>query len=297
MLDYPHLSALAAVVRTGSFDAAAHALGLTPSAVSQRLKALEDRAGTTLVIRDQPCRATAAGARMIQHVEEVQLLEHALARDLGAAPGPTRLRLAVNADSLATWVLPALAQTDGLLFDLVIDDQDHSADWLKTGEVAAAITSRAAPVQGCDSHPLGALAYVATASPAFAARWFPDGPTAAALRAAPALTFNQKDRLQADWAAAHLGQKLVLPTHYLPSSHAFVEAVELGLGWGMNPEPLAREALAAGRLIALSETPFLTELHWQVRRVLGAPLRPVTAALRRMAKAQLAPPGVRAAAP
>jgi LysR family transcriptional regulator (chromosome initiation inhibitor) len=292
MLDYPALSALAAVLRTGSFDRAAAELGVTPSAVSQRIAALEDRTGAALVVRGKPCTATDEGRRLARHAEEVGLLERALAADLGGiGAGPARLRLAVNADSLATWLVPALAAAGpGLLFDIVVDDQDHSADWLRRGEVAAAVTAHASPVQGCDLLPLGRLRYLATASPAFAARWFPDGPTAAALAAAPALTFDAKDRLQRDWAAEAAGRPVALPAHRLPSSTAFVEAAILGLGWGMNPEVLVRDHIAQGRLVALSPRPLDTPLSFQWTRRLAGPLSPLRAAVRQAAARVLLAP-------
>ena len=194
------------------------------------------------------------------------------------------VRIAVNADSLATWLLPALAEVDGVLFDLVVDDQDHSADWLRRGEVQAAVTAHGAPIAGCDSHALGRMPYVATASPGFAARRFPDGVSAAALEEAPALTFNRKDRLQALWAERAAGRPVSLRTHYIASSQAFVTASELGLGWGMNPEPLVRDALAEGRLVALCpEIAIDTPLHWQVARLTARALAPLTAAIRRAA--------------
>ncbi|NCW70109.1 MAG: ArgP/LysG family DNA-binding transcriptional regulator, partial [Marivivens sp.] len=149
------LSALSAVIRLGAFDAAAHTLGVTPSAISQRIKALEDRIGTTLIQRGTPCTATPTGARLARHFDDLTILETALAADIGQTTAPARLRVAVNADSLATWFLPAIADHP-MLFDLLIDDQDHSADWLRKGEVSAAITGEAGPVQGCDSFPLGA---------------------------------------------------------------------------------------------------------------------------------------------
>ena len=175
MLDYALLSALAAVVRTGSFEQAAQHLNVTPSAVSQRIKLLEERIGAVLVVRGQPCLATEIGERLCRHVDQVALLEASLRQSLPGMQRDTRpvtLRIAVNADSLATWFIPAMAQTDGLLFDLVLDDQDHSADWLRRGEVVAAVTSHGEPVQGCNCHSLGALRYIATASPGFVERWF-----------------------------------------------------------------------------------------------------------------------------
>jgi len=288
MFEPAHLQALAAILRTGSFEAAAAALNVTPSAVSQRIRGLEERLGTAVVVRADPCRPTTAGARLARHAEEVALLERTLATDLGQAEGRAQVRIAVNADSLATWFLPALATVPGLLFDLVIDDQDHSADLLRRGEVQAAVTAHGAPLAGCDAHPLGRLAYVATASPAFVARWFPDGVTAEALAAAPALTFNRKDRLQADWARDIAGRTVSLPTHLVASSHAFVEAARLGIGWGMNPLPLIRGEIAAGKLVALADRTLDLALHWQVTRLAGRALAPLTASVRRAAAAALA---------
>ena len=287
MLDPAHLQALSTLLRTGSFEAAAAALNVTPSAISQRIRALEERVGTAVVIRAQPCRPTAAGARLARHADEVALLEHALAADLGQSGSRPQVRIAVNADSLATWFLPALAAVPGLLYEIVIDDQDHSADLLRRGEVQAAVTAHGSPVAGCDAHPLGRLAYIATASPAFAARWFPAGMTAAALAEAPALTFNQKDRLQSDWARRLAGRPVALPTHLIASSQAFVEAARLGLGWGMNPEPLVAGEIAAGRLVALSAVTLDSDLHWQVARLAGRALAGLTTAVRRAAAATL----------
>lgn len=289
MLDPAQLAALAAVHRRGAFDLAAAELHVTPSAISQRIKALEEATGTLLIRRGQPCEATATGLRLIRHHDEIALLERSLALDLGLAPGPATLRIAVNADSLATWILPALAATRGFLFDLVIDDQDHSQDWLRRGEVLAAITAHKGPLQGCDTLPLGALRYRATASPAYLTRWFPQGVTAEALAHAPALTFSDKDRLQARWAAQYLRPgREALPTHRMASSQAFVDACLAGLGWGMNPEPLVAPHLAKGSLVELlPDTPLDVALYWQFTRHAAAPLRPLTEALRRAAAAML----------
>lgn len=289
MLDYPALAALAAVLRAGSFEAAAARLGVTPSAVSQRIRALEERMGTILVLRGAPARATAAGERLLRHADDVAALEQALAADLpGSAPGRPVMRIAVNADSLATWFLPALAGLD-MLFEIEIDDQDHSDERLRRGAVAAAVTARAAPVQGCDSRPLGALRYLAVASPAFRDRWFPGGVTAGALKAAPSLRYDSRDRLQADWAAAITGERIDLPCHRIASSEGFRRAALLGLGWGMNPVPLIAEDLRAGRLVALAPDPLDTPLYWQVSRLSARALAPLTAAVRAAARAGLRP--------
>lgn len=293
--DAPQLAALAAVLRHGSFDAAAADLGVTPSAVSQRIKALEERTGAALVRRGSPCTATPMGARLAKHAEDVGLLEAQLSRDLALepAPGPARLKLAVNADSLATWFTSAMAATPDLLFDLVIDDQDHSADWLRRGAVSAAVCALGQPVTGCDAYPLGSLRYVATASPAFMARWFAGGVTRQALAQAPCMVFNAKDMLQRRWIERTMGGRLSPPAHYLPSSTAFVDAALAGLGWGMNPLPLVEDHLRAGRLMTLlPDRPLDVALSWQLSRVMAPALRPLTRAVRTAARdALIAPDG------
>jgi len=283
MLDYAHLSALAAVIRTGSFERAAQHLNVTPSAISQRIKLLEERLGVVLVVRGQPCTATEVGQRLCQHVEQVALLESSLH---GSLPGlqtgsrPVTLRIAVNADSLATWFIPAMARTEGYLFDLVLDDQNHSAEWLRRGEVVAAVTAHDTPIQGCDCYPLGALRYIATASPEYCARWFSDGFSELAAARAPCLIFNQKDGLQAEWLRQVLGTSLQPPLHWLPSSQAFVDAALAGIGWGMNPEPLVLHHLRAGRLVALKpDQPLDVPLFWQQSRIVSPVLGNVTRAI------------------
>lgn len=292
MLDPAQLAALAAVHRRGAFDLAAADLSVTPSAISQRIRALEEKVGTLLIRRGQPSLATAAGLRLIRHFDEIALLESQLSADLpGLEMQALPLRIAVNADSLATWVLPALAATPGFLFDLVIDDQDVAHEQLKRGEVMAAITARPGPLQGCDSLPLGALRYRATASPAFIARHFPHGVTMASLAAAPALIFSEVDRLQHLWA----GREGCLPAsglqgHRLASSQGFVEACRLGLGWAMNPEQLVAADLAEGRLAELIPGAVLdVALYWQVTRLTAPALEGLTRALRRAAAGALIP--------
>lgn len=282
MIDRAALSALQAVLSTGSFEGAAAQLHVTQSAVSQRLKTLEDRLGLVLVTRSRPAQATEAGRRVLSHAQAVGLLEQALSQDLGGLSDVTAapLRIAVTADSLATWVLPALARTEHLLFELVVDDQDHSADLLRAGEVLGAISANPKAVPGCDVTPLRPFHYAAFANPAFVARHFADGLTAQAFATAPAITFNRKDRLQRDWAAAVCGKRVTLPTHYIGSSPAITEAARQGLGWAVNPVEMAKPHFEDGSLVHLApEVPLETPLYWQVPRHMKQAMAPVTRAL------------------
>lgn len=288
MLDYALLEALAAVVREGSFERAAQALHLTPSAVSQRVKLLEQRIGQVLVVRGAPCTATDAGLKLLRHTEQVALLERDLHTALPglASPGvgtPT-LSVAVNADSLATWFVPAMAAfcaNGDALLDLSLEDEAHTAERLRRGDVLAAVTTLAAPVQGCRSVALGRLRYVACASPDFVARHFAGGIDAAALAGAPCLTFNHKDRLQDQWIEGlQLGQAVAPPRHWLPSTHAFVEACRAGLGWGLQPAVLVQSLLDRGVLLALRPGHELeVPLHWQHPRLVSATLQRLTEAV------------------
>jgi LysR family transcriptional regulator (chromosome initiation inhibitor) len=297
MLDYAALSAVTAVVREGSFERAARTLNVTPSAVSQRVKQLEERLGSVLIIRGQPCRATEAGRLLCTHVEQVGLLEQELRVALPglarpeANGGRVTLRVAVNADSLGTWFIDAIAQftaQEQALLDVAVDDQEHTVEWLRSGEVLAAITAHAHPVQGCNSLALGRLNYLAVASPEFMRRYFSDGVNAATLANAPSLRFNRKDRLQAQWVRRICRRDVEIPTHWLPSTHAFTDAGLAGIGWGMNLVPLVREHLRSGALVELvPERTLAVPLYWQHTRLPVPMLSRLTRAVIQAAKSGL----------
>jgi LysR family transcriptional regulator, chromosome initiation inhibitor len=297
MLDYPSLAAVAAVVREGSFERAARALNVTPSAISQRVKQLEERLGSVLIIRGQPCTATDAGRRLCSHMEQVGLLEQELRGALpklmqtGGNTGRITLRVAVNADSLGTWFIGALAQFtahEEALIDVALDDQEHTVEWLRTAEVLAAVTAHAKPVQGCNSIALGRASYVAVASPEFVQRYFSGGLTAAALAKTPCLKFNRKDRLQEHWARRICRREVEMPSHWFPSTHAFVDAAVAGIGWGMNPVSLVREHLESGSLVELVPGRTLAvPLYWQHTRLQVPVLTRLTRAVVQAAHASL----------
>lgn len=296
MLDYPGARAVAMIVQTGSFEGAARVLNVTQSAISQRVRNLEERLGTALIQRGQPCTATEAGAWLCRHMEHVGMLEAALLEHLPGLSTPdggqrVTLEIATNADSLGTWFLPAVAlfaQQSGYLFNIAIDDEQHTPDWLRQGRVLAAVTSLDRPVPGCMVKPLGRLRYQATASPDFMQRHFPDGVTLQALAEAPALSFNPKDNLQQAWVRQVFGQSAALPSHLLPSTQGFVDACRAGLGWGLNPAMLVADHLASGALVELvPKATFDVLLFWQISRLVADRLQGLTQAVLAAAEGKL----------
>ena len=277
MIDYALLDALAAVVRHGSFDRAASELNVTASAVSQRIKLLEERVGSVLVKRGQPCVATASGALLCRHTERVRLLEAQLADDMPSMAGallgrswPT-LRVAVNDDSVGTWFVDAVAAFCAqrrMLLDLVIDDQDYTAQRIRDGSVQGAVTTQAEPVQGCRSVRLGRMRYLAVCSPVFFDRYFGDGVNREALRRAPCVVFNPKDALQARFIRRLTRAELDPPQHWMPHVGGYLRACVTGLGWGMCPTQMIDALLERGELVQLSPGRHLdVDLYWQSWRL------------------------------
>lgn len=260
------LSALMAVVDHGTFDAAAHALQITPSAVSQRIRALETGLGQVVVDRTTPCSPTSAGRIMIRLARQIHHLDEEASIELtGRSSGTRSLPIAVNADSLAIWFLPVLAEIatwDNVAVQVSLEDQDHSVHLLRGGEVLAAVTSEPHPIAGCRIHPLGALRYVPAATPALAAKFATDQGSGFDWADAPMVNFNLKDALQFDQLRRH-GVDHPRVVHQVPSSQDFLAAVEAGLGWGMIPEPQLEPRRLAGELAVVIDEPVDVPLFWQ----------------------------------
>ncbi|WP_250460582.1 LysR family transcriptional regulator ArgP [Microbulbifer litoralis] len=290
MFDYKLLSALAVVVEQAGFERAAQVLGLSQSAVSQRIKLLEARVGQPVLVRATPPQPTELGRRLLNHVQQVRLLE----RDLqGQVPAldeggpPERLRISINADSLATWWATAVADFcagQRVLLDLVVEDQEVGFRRMRAGEVAASVCAAERPVAGARSVPLGAMRYRALASPGFIARHFPAGVTPAALARSPAVVFGPDDFLQHRYLES-LGIAGTFAHHLCPSSEGFVRLTSAGLGWGLVPELQVGDALARGELMELlPERPVDVPLYWHYWRNGGELLRELTGQLVRAAE-------------
>ncbi|WP_158166424.1 LysR family transcriptional regulator ArgP [Mycolicibacterium smegmatis] len=258
-IDGQQLAAFAAVIELGSFDAAAARLHVTPSAVSQRIKALEQRVGQVLVVREKPCTATPAGVPLLRLAAQTALLEtEALAEMGGGSSHRPRMALAVNADSMASWFTGVLRRLPDVLFDIRIEDQDLSARFVREGVVMGAVTTERTPVSGCRVHPLGAMRYIPVASAEYMARYLPDGFNREAAAAAPSLAWNRDDRLQDQLVRKVFRRDVTRPVHFIPTAEGFGAAVRAGLGWGMYPEDLVDASF-----VPITEHHLDVPLFWQ----------------------------------
>ncbi|WP_432736959.1 LysR family transcriptional regulator ArgP [Maridesulfovibrio sp. FT414] len=255
MLDNKFLEALAAVVEEGGFDKAARKLNLTQSAISQRIRTLEEQFGQVLVVRSSPPQATDAGRRLIRHLRQVRLMEYELGETLGLNGSNDFLTLpvGVNADSLATWFLEAVEdflKANKVLLDLYVDDENRTYEMLKNGEVVGCIGTGRETVRSCRSEFLTTFNYLCLCTPSFRDEWFGTGFTADNVRRTPAAVFNRKDETQAMMLEKVFpGQAISHPIFYVPSSESFVDVILRGLAYGMVPEFQAGEELASGRLV------------------------------------------------
>ncbi|KLL96093.1 LysR family transcriptional regulator ArgP [Rhodococcus rhodochrous] len=287
-LDFAQLRTFATVLDEGTFEGAAAVLRVTPSAVSQRIKSLEQHVGQVLLRRTRPVSATAAGEVVMRLARQVARLEQDAAEELGLGADTgsyATIPLVVNADSMSTWMLRALARMPvryRALFELHREDEFHSTDLLRDGTAMAAVTSVPEPVQGCTSEKLGAMRYHAMASVDFAERWFPEGMTPTELREAPMLTFDRKDDMQDRFVRKRTRRRLNPPRNYVPGALEFVEAARLGLGWAMLPDAMVADTTD---LVSLApDDPIAVPLYWQRWRLDSPVLDALTDAVRRTAR-------------
>lgn len=296
------LECLAAIVEEGGFEKAAQRLSITQSAVSQRLRALEIQVGTPLIVRSRPLKPTSAGQLLLKHTKQLRLLRADLEGELRKlAPSSVRsgreeerVSIAANADSIATWVLPALGDLarQGLPLEIITDDQDFTQDWLREGQVLGCITTVEQALRGCKVLPLGAMRYVLVAQADFAAERCPQGLTPHHFRDLPFIAFNRKDDLQAEFVGKVFGlPRVALSQLFVPSSEGQLRAVRAGWGASAVPELMAREGLARGDLVDLTPGFSLPiELYWHCWNLESGVLDRLTAALTAAAARALASP-------
>jgi LysR family transcriptional regulator (chromosome initiation inhibitor) len=285
------LECLAAIMEEGGFERAAVRLSITQSAVSQRLRSLEVQVGTVLIVRSRPLKATSAGRFLLKHAMQMRLLRADLERDLkdlspgllGAGQEEERISIAINADSIATWALPALSELakQGVGLEIITDDQDFTIEWLREGRVLGCVTTLKQALRSCKQVPLGAMNYVAVAEPGYAARLCPQGLSPLNFRALSFVAFNRKDDLQCEFVERALQLKHVaLNQFYVPSSEGQVRAVLAGWGASVLPELQVRDHIQSGRLVNIApEQVMPVELYWHCWNLESAVLDSLTRAL------------------
>jgi LysR family transcriptional regulator (chromosome initiation inhibitor) len=285
MYDRAQLAALSAVVGSGSFEAAARELRLTPSAVSQRVRSLENVTGAVLVRRTRPCTATSAGEHLVRLARQVADLEADTEAVLHQRDVRATVAVAANADSVSTWFVEALRAAGagtGTAYDVRVDDENHTAALLRAGAVMGAVTTAGDPVQGCRSVPIGALRYRAVAAPDL------EITDTRSLAAAPRARFHASDEIPARLVARATTRPLTGTLHTVNAGDGYIAALRAGLGWGAVPELLAAEHLASGALVEVAGGRHLdVPLHWQHWRIASAPLAALTGAVVATARTHL----------
>lgn len=263
------LRTLVAVAEEGTFEAAARRLSITPSAVSQRIRALELSVGAVVVQRSSPVKPTGAGQVLLRLGRQRMALEDEALAQLGLrAGGVNDLAVAVNADSLATWfddVLRTAAGWQDVALRLRVEDQAHSSSMLRSGAVVAAITSDPGAVQGCSVIQLGTMRYLPLCAPQLRDRHRRG--RSVDLTTMPMVRFNERDDLQDELLRAR-DVRATGALHEVPSSESFASAVSAGLGWGMVPVAQARRWIKEGTLVKVvpdhvADVP----LYWQAWRL------------------------------
>ncbi|MEX0606210.1 MAG: LysR family transcriptional regulator ArgP [Marinobacter sp.] len=292
MLDYKLLQALVTVIETGGFERAGIALGLSQSAVSQRIKLLETRLGQPVLTRHPTLQATPAGQRLLNHVQQVQLLERDLRQQIPELSSDRgRVRIALNADSLASWWAEAVGEfcrQEDLLIEILIEDQDVGLKRMREGDVAACLCSSDQPIAGARCVRIGQMRYRARASQDYIDRHFSQGLTPAAFQTAPAIVFGPNDQLQHRFLA-RCGYHGHFPYHLCPSSEGFVRLAAVGIGYGMIPDLQVKLAPAPEALVDLACGECISvDLYWHYWRHGGEFMARLTQTLIRKGAALLA---------
>jgi LysR family transcriptional regulator (chromosome initiation inhibitor) len=264
--DRHQLETFSVVVETRHFGRAASILNVTRGAVSQRIIALEEAFGTPLLVRDG-ITLTPAGETVLQHIQALKLLEaDTLQRIKPDRRGRTKIAIAVNADSLASWFEPvacAIAK-ENFALELLVDDQDYTLSVLTRGEAMGCVSTESNAPTGFVARPIGAMKYECVAVPEFTAAHFSHGLTLHKVLEAPAVLFNRKDSLHAVFLERLLGFPVRgYATHFFPSPVALLGAIRAGVGYGLVPSIQADSLIDAGELISLApEHSVAVSLYW-----------------------------------
>ena len=268
-LDYKLIHALDTVLTEQSFESAALALNITQSAISQRIKQLEQLVAKPVLIRSQPLQATATGQKLLAHFRKVRQLEYDLAGDImpDSAPSSIPISIAVNADTLASWFIEALTpllKTQPIELNIQVTNEVDTQKLLKKGEVLAAISSQKQSFSGVKVEYIGTLDYILCANQDYINKYFKGGLTIENLNKAPCIDYDQRDKMHSDYLKKHFAiEQAIYPCHRIRSSEVVVTMALAGLAYALIPTTQADEHLASGALINLAPDKHLKmPLYW-----------------------------------
>lgn len=257
MLDYKLLQAFASVVQEGGFEKAAAVIHITQSAISQRVKQLEEQFGQILLLRTNPPVPTPAGKSVLKLYHQVKHLEE----DLRLALEPDEknqfisIPIGVNADTLDTWFYDAVEpflKKEKVVLDLSVDDQENTHRFLRDGKVLGCISIRETAIQGCNISHIGDIFYRLLAAPSYIKKWFPEGVTFEALKKAPAICFTRRDELNVKlFNQIFKTTPKGMPIHYAPTSVMFINLLKNGIGYGVLPDQQSKELIDSGSIVDL----------------------------------------------
>lgn len=232
MIDYKLLEAFYYTINEGGFEKAADKLCITQSAVSQRIKLLEEQVGQVLLMRSIPPKPTPIGFNFYNHYNKVKHLETELFND---NKNNVDLTLALNDDSLATWFYPTILPLidKGDILKLYVDDQDITIDLLKNGIVIGCISTYNKSLNGCSMRNIGSMKYRLVATNSFIEKWFKMGFSLENIKHAPGVIFDHKDNLHERHLENIFKQKVAFPFHMIPSSEKLYNLIQEGFGYGL----------------------------------------------------------------
>lgn len=245
------LVAFRAVAESQNLRAAAEQLHLTHSAVSQQIRALEERLGFALFDRlGRRVVLNRAGEALLRAVQGalVRLDEGVQAARSAAAGDAPALRITVLPSFAHRWLLPRLARWRERhpQLALEIDASYRMVDLVREG-FHAAVREGHGPWPGLQSERLFEQQAIVVGSPAAARRL--EGAAVDAFAREPLLG---EDVAWNDWFAAAGLAIGVRPVASFNDAGLMLQAAEQDLGIAISREMLAADALVAGRLVKLS---------------------------------------------
>ncbi|KQY11777.1 LysR family transcriptional regulator [Massilia sp. Root133] len=245
------LRAFEAAARHGSFKRAADELAVTPTAISHRIRALEDATGLKLFVRQvRQVSLTDAGAQLYPVLREgFDAIEAVLAR-LTRTNRRERVTVSATHAFTAKWLVPRVGRFHALHpdIDLQLHASDETVDFDAHG-IDLAVRYGNGPYPGLATEVMFADTYAPVVNPMLGVRSVAD------LQSVPLIHFDWKKTAAANptWDAwfAHTGldwQPSRGQLRYSDEGHA-IQAAVAGQGVALLSLALVADELAAGYLV------------------------------------------------